>query len=85
MSTVECRCNIPHVVPYFAQHYPAAVEAILSHSSVNAQDEGVLVCRDSFTQQLASPKHPTHFQWGFRSENALAIRDANTLAVSGQS
>ncbi|GFT67091.1 hypothetical protein TNCV_4889921 [Trichonephila clavipes] len=28
-------------------------------------DEGVLVCRRIVSdQQLASPKHPTHFQWG---------------------
>ncbi|GFX79882.1 hypothetical protein TNCV_557811 [Trichonephila clavipes] len=30
---------------------------------------------DSFDLQLASPKHPTHFQWGLDLENALAIRD----------
>ncbi|GFV65932.1 uncharacterized protein TNCV_4470221 [Trichonephila clavipes] len=34
-----------------------------------------LNCIASFDQQLASPKHPTHFQWGLDLENALAIRD----------
>ncbi|GFW83763.1 uncharacterized protein TNCV_668761 [Trichonephila clavipes] len=29
----------------------------------------------SFYQQLASSKHPKHFQWGLDLENALAIRD----------
>ncbi|GFT62241.1 hypothetical protein TNCV_1701261 [Trichonephila clavipes] len=28
-----------------------------------------------FDQQLVSPKHPTHFQWGLDLENVLAIRD----------
>ncbi|GFT64030.1 hypothetical protein TNCV_2314721 [Trichonephila clavipes] len=31
--------------------------------------------KDSFDQQLAFPKHPTHFKWGLDLENALAIRD----------
>ncbi|GFX67583.1 hypothetical protein TNCV_3933251 [Trichonephila clavipes] len=39
-------------------------------------DEGVLVCwRIVSDQQLASPEHLTHFQWGLDLENALAIRD----------
>ena len=29
---------------------------------------------DSFDQQLASPKHPTHFQWGLDLENVMAIQ-----------
>ncbi|GFV13473.1 hypothetical protein TNCV_3025451 [Trichonephila clavipes] len=57
----------------------AAVEAIYPHSSVSARMmRGVLVLSvDSFDQQLASPKHPTHFQWGLDLENALAIRDVD--------
>ncbi|GFV57438.1 hypothetical protein TNCV_1608831 [Trichonephila clavipes] len=37
-------------------------------------EKGV-TAQDSFDQQLASPKPPTHFQWGLDLENALAIRD----------
>ncbi|GFU93738.1 hypothetical protein TNCV_4300581 [Trichonephila clavipes] len=60
---------------HFAQHYPAAVEAIYP-LFCECTDEGVPVCRsDSFVQHLASPKHPTHFQWGLELENTLAIRD----------
>ncbi|GFV17367.1 hypothetical protein TNCV_2720421 [Trichonephila clavipes] len=68
MSTVECDAAFHTSYTYFAQHYPAVVAGNLSHSSVRCTDEGVLVCRrDSFDQQLASPKASTHFQVGFRS------------------
>ncbi|GFX19741.1 transposable element Tcb2 transposase [Trichonephila clavipes] len=36
--------------------------------------------QDSFDQQLASPKHPTHFTWVLDLENALAIRDVEYTA-----
>ncbi|GFU86355.1 hypothetical protein TNCV_1956991 [Trichonephila clavipes] len=69
MSTVECDANIPHVVPYFAQHYPAAVEAIYPIPSVSARDEGVLVCRRIVSGLSATclPKASHTFSMGFRS------------------
>ncbi|GFW08761.1 hypothetical protein TNCV_4299341 [Trichonephila clavipes] len=74
MSTVECDATFH--TSYHTLHN--IIQQLLMQFipfSVSALDEGVLVCRDSFDHQLASPKHPTNFQWGLHLENALAIRD----------
>ncbi|GFS54931.1 hypothetical protein TNCV_3576391 [Trichonephila clavipes] len=75
MSTVEC--DATSHMSYHTLHN--IIQQLLRQFIpflCECTDEGVLVCRqDSFDQQLASPKHPTHFQWGLDLENALAIRD----------
>ncbi|GFV20261.1 hypothetical protein TNCV_4266891 [Trichonephila clavipes] len=73
MSTVECDATFHTSYHTFAQHYPAAVEAIYPFLC-ECTDEGVLVSRRIVsTSNLPPQSIPTHFQWGLDLENALAI------------
>ncbi|GFX02936.1 hypothetical protein TNCV_4439181 [Trichonephila clavipes] len=75
MSTVECDATFHtsyHTLHNIIQQLLRQFIPFLCECT----DEGVLVCRMIVsTSQLASPKHPTHFQWGLDLENALAIPD----------
>ncbi|GFU73064.1 hypothetical protein TNCV_3339571 [Trichonephila clavipes] len=66
MSTVECDATFHNVVPYFAQHYPAAVEAIYPIPFLcECTDEGVLVCRRIVSTSNLPPKASNKFSMGF--------------------
>ncbi|GFV10844.1 hypothetical protein TNCV_4706121 [Trichonephila clavipes] len=74
MSTVEC--NATFHTSYYTLHN--IIQQLLRQFIpflCECTDECSCLSEDSFDQQLASPKHPTHFQWGLDLENALAIRD----------
>ncbi|GFV15049.1 hypothetical protein TNCV_5134031 [Trichonephila clavipes] len=75
MSTVECDATFHtsyHTLNNIIQQLLRQFIPFLCECT----DEGVLVCRRIVTdQQLASPKASHTFSMGFRSENALAIRD----------
>ncbi|GFV13337.1 hypothetical protein TNCV_4002771 [Trichonephila clavipes] len=72
MSTVGVMQHSTRRTTYFAQHYPAAVEAIYPNPSVSARMRVFLFVEDSFDQQLASQSIPPRFT-EVSSENALAM------------
>ncbi|GFX80635.1 hypothetical protein TNCV_499021 [Trichonephila clavipes] len=75
MSTVECDATFHtsyHTLHNIIQQLLRQFIPFLC----GCTDEGVLcLSEDSLDQQLASPKHPKHLEWGLDLENALAIRD----------
>ncbi|GFY30451.1 hypothetical protein TNCV_3522141 [Trichonephila clavipes] len=66
--------DVPASQSHLTNHFVHNVVSLFA-KCIEGNGIATLTIKVSFDQQLASPKHPTHFQWGLDLENALAIRD----------
>ncbi|GFV58259.1 hypothetical protein TNCV_4614631 [Trichonephila clavipes] len=75
MSTVECDATFHTLYHTLHNIIQQLLRQFIPFPCECTDEDSSCLSEDSFDNQLASPKHPTHIQWGLDLENALVIRD----------